>query len=105
MLPVANTTSSLITGGVKSRTDETDKGNKDPQHVTKTLFGDKANHEDVHSFHGVTQLIKKHIPKEQHQAIYDKFVSSVGSKKKMDLAKAPRPSRSRQHLDVKDTVQ
>jgi hypothetical protein len=94
-----------MAGGLKSRTDETDKGNKDPEHVTKTLFGKGANHEDVHSFHGVTQLIKKHIPKEQHQAIYDKFVSSVGSKKKMDSAEhEPALAHLRKHLDVKDTV-
>lgn len=91
-----------MVGGIKSRTDETDKGNKDPVHVSKTLFGDKANHEDVHSFHGVTQLIKKHVPAEQHQAIYDKFKDGASKQKKIDSTAAL--SHLRQHLNVKDSV-
>jgi hypothetical protein len=61
------------TKGLQSREDASDPGSKEPEHVTKRLFGKHADSSKVHSFHGVTDLIKKHIPAEQHQAIYDKF--------------------------------
>jgi hypothetical protein len=70
--------------GIKSRTDEKDKGSKDPTEFSKRLFGHDADHSKIHSFHGTAELIKKHIPKSEHQAIYDKFKSSVASKKHAD---------------------
>jgi hypothetical protein len=77
------------THGLKKRTDApSDKGTKHPTEVSKSLFGDKADHSKVQSFHGVAQLIKKHIPADQHQAVYDKFKDSVKSKKKIDSEKA-----------------
>lgn len=88
-----------ITHGVRSRTDEKDPGNKDPEHVTKTLFGPKADPKKIESFHGVTQLIKKHIPASQHQEIFDKFKSSA---KKFDNTAAV--EHLKKHLNVKDTV-
>lgn len=91
-----------ITHGLRSRTDESDTGVTHPKEVAHKLFGPKANESDVHSFHGVTQLIKKHIPKEQHQAIYDKFKSSVAAKK--DTDHGPALAHLRKHLGVKDTV-
>lgn len=70
-----------ITHGVRSRTDEKDKGAKHPKDVSSTLFGSKAEHNKIHSFQGVSELIAKHVPKEKHQAIYDKFKDSVKSNK------------------------
>jgi len=70
-----------ITHGVRSRTDEADKGAKHPKDVSSTLFGSKGDHSKIHSFQGVADLISKHIPKEKHQAIYDKFKDSVKQNK------------------------
>lgn len=85
--------------GIKSRADEQDPGNKDPKHVAKTLFGKEADHSQIHSFTGVANLIKKHIPAEKHQAIYDKFKNSL--KGKYDHGPALKHLRST--LSVKDT--
>lgn len=87
-----------MSGGIKSRTDEKDAGNKDPVHVSKTLFGDKADHGQIHSFHGVTKLIKRHIPAEHHQAIYDKFKEGTTKQKKIDSKAAL--SHLRKHLSL-----
>jgi len=91
-----------ITHGLRSRTDESDPGVQHPHEVTKKLFGANADHNNIHSFHGVTQLIKKHIPKEQHQAIYDKFKGAVSKMKGMDHG--PALAHMRKHLGVVDTV-
>jgi len=91
-----------ISHGLRSRTDDSDMGVKEPDQVTKGLFGDKADPNQVTSFHGVTQLIKKHIPKEQHQAIYEKFRDSVSKMKGTDHAAAL--ALLRKELDVKDAV-
>lgn len=91
-----------ITHGLRSRTDESDPGVQHPHEVSKKLFGPSANHEDVKSFRGVTSLIKKHIPKEQHQAIYDKFKAAVSKMKGMDHG--PALAHMRKHLGVHDTV-
>lgn len=91
-----------ITHGLRSRTDENDAGATHPREVAHKLFGSSANESDIRSFHGVTQLIKKHIPKEQHQAIYDKFKSSVATKK--DTDHGPALAHLRKHLGVKDNV-
>lgn len=91
-----------ITHGLRSRTDESDPGVQHPRDVTRRLFGSNADHNDIHSFHGVTQLIKKHIPKDQHQAIYDKFKGSVSKMKGMDHG--PALAHMRKHLGVRDTV-
>ena len=90
-----------ITHGVRSRTDESDQGTKDPKEVSSKLFGDKADHKKVHSFQGVAELISKHIPKEQHQAIYDKFKDSVKTNKFDNKAAL---SHLRNTLGVKDSV-
>lgn len=74
----AGTTHKFSTAyGLRSRTDESDPGTTDPKQISQKLFGKGANHTQVHSMIGLTSLIKKHIPVEQHQAIYDKFKSSV----------------------------
>lgn len=77
-----------ITHGLKSRMDEKDQGSKEPEHVTHKLFGHKADSSKIGSFHGVTELIRHHIPKEHHQEIYDKFKSSTESKKKLNSSVA-----------------
>jgi hypothetical protein len=91
-----------ITHGLRSRTDDSDPGVQHPRDISNKLFGAKADPEQIKSFHGVTQLIKKHTPKEQHQAIYDKFKSSLPGKN--DMNHGPALEHLRKHLDVKDTV-
>jgi hypothetical protein len=90
-----------ISHGLRSRTDDSDPGVQHPTDVSKRLFGDQADHSNIHSFQGVTQLIKKHVPAEQHQAIYDKFKSGLAGKKDMDHA--PALNHLQKHLGVKDT--
>lgn len=91
-----------ITHGLRSRTDESDKGVSEPEQVSKKLFGPKANHQDVHSFTGVASLIKKHIPAEHHQAIYDKF--KAGLEKIKDTDHKPALEHLRNTLGVKDSI-
>ena len=91
-----------ITHGLRSRTDESDKGTNEPEKITNKLFGQKADHSKIESFHGVTELIKKHIPKERHQEIYDKFKSGLEKIKGVDHG--PALAHLRQHLGVKDSV-
>lgn len=85
--------------GLGSRTDAKKPWINDPKEITHELFGPKANHGDIDSFHGVTQLIKKHIPKQHHQEIYDKFKADV-LKQPGDHEKAI--DHLRTHLEVKD---
>lgn len=73
-----------ITHGLRSRTNVDDPGVTAPKDVSRKLFGDKANHENVNSFVGLSELIKKHIPAEKHQEIYDKFKGSMQSNKNVD---------------------
>lgn len=91
-----------ITHGLRSRTDDKDEGVQHPRDISHKLFGAGADHDHIKSFHGVTQSIKKHVPKEQHQAIYDKFKSSLAGKKDMDHG--PALGHLRKHLGVKDTT-
>ena len=46
------------------------------------------DHEKIHSFTGIADLIKKHKTPAEHKAIYDKFVSSTAAKPGMDHKKA-----------------
>lgn len=66
-----------ISGGLKSRTDEDDKGLQHPEKISKKLFGKDADHEKIHSFHGLSELIRDHIPASKHQDIYDRFKAST----------------------------
>lgn len=91
-----------ITHGLKSRTDTADTGVTHPTEISHRLFGREADHSQIHSFHGVTQLIKKHIPKEQHQAIYNKFKEAESKNKGIDFK--PALEHLRTHLNVKDNV-
>ena len=91
-----------ITHGLRSRANDSAPGVSHPTEVAHKLFGHKADASQIHSFHGVTQLIKKHIPKEQHQAIYDKFKSSVATKR--DTDHGPALEHLRNTLGVKDHV-
>ena len=90
-----------ITHGLRSRTDESDKGTKEPEEVSRRLFGDDADHSHIHSFLGVSHLIKKHIPKERHQEIYDKFKSGLKSVK---ADNGPALEHLRKTLGVKDDM-
>lgn len=91
-----------ITHGLRSRTDDSDEGVQHPRDISHKLFGASADHDQIKSFHGVTQSIKKHIPKERHQEIYDKFKSDVASQKNMD--NGPALAHLRKHLGVKDST-
>lgn len=86
-----------ITHGVRRKLDATE-GKKSAADVSKSLFG--TLHSGIHSFHGVTQLIKQHIPKEHHQAIYNKFkeVASHGE----DVTSSSAVRHLRDHLSVKN---
>lgn len=90
-----------ITHGVRSRTDENDPGEKEPEGVTRRLFGPKADASKITSFHGVADLIRKHIPAEHHQRIYNKFKESI-TKAKMGNPSALKELRDR--LNVKDDL-
>ena len=69
--------------GLGNREGETNWDN-DTSSITKKLFGQKANESSIQSFVNLTDAIKKYIPKNQHQAIYDKFKESMISHKKID---------------------
>lgn len=88
-----------ITHGLRSRTDETDPGTKNPKEISTKLFGKNADHDAIHSFQGVTHLIKTHIDPSQHQAIYDKFKSGLKSIKKNHSAAL---AYLRKHLNISD---
>lgn len=61
-----------ITHGLRSKDAPKDEeGMRDPDNISHSLF--KTKSPDIHSFHGVTRLIKNHIPSEHHKAIHDKF--------------------------------
>jgi len=60
----------------------------DTKKITKTLFGDNADEKKLHSFAGITHLIKHHLPKEKHQEIYNKFVEATSKMKNVDSTKA-----------------
>lgn len=91
-----------ITHGLRSRTDETDPGSKNPEEVSGRLFGDKADHSKVHSFGGIAELIRDHVPPERHQQIYDKFRDSVSKMK--DTDHGPALAHLRNTLGVKDVM-
>lgn len=90
-----------IMNGLRSRTDESDPGTKEPERISSTLFGQKADHSKIHSFLGVSDLIKKHIPKERHQEIYDKFKSGL---KAVKADHGPALSHLRRTLGVRDSL-
>lgn len=73
--------------GVGKREGEAD-WEKDPDKMAKRLLGPKATGEAVQSFKSLTAAIKKHVPRERHQAILDKFKSATTSKKGIDSAAA-----------------
>jgi hypothetical protein len=85
----ANNQKFSITHGLRSRdSGKDDPGLSDPTDVSTSLFGPDADHSKVHSFQGLSELIKKHVPPEQHAAIYQKFVDSVAKMKGADHTKA-----------------
>ncbi len=77
-----------ISGGLKSRTDDEDKGHQHPEKISKALFGKNADHEKIHSFHGTAELIRDHIPAKKHQDIYDRFKGSLARAGNADHSKA-----------------
>lgn len=71
-----------------------------PKKISSTLFGPDADHEKLGSVHGLTELIKKHIPKEIHQKIYSKFKKDVVSNR--GINNEPALNYLRKHLNVTD---
>lgn len=90
-----------ITHGLRSRTDETDPGTKDPKEISKKLFGNHVDHDSIHSFQGVTHLIKNHIHPSQHQEIYNKFKEGVDRLKKDNSGAL---NHLRKNLNVSDSI-
>lgn len=91
-----------ITHGLRSRTDESDPGVSHPAEVTHALFGHGSDHSKIHSFQGVTDLIKKHKSKEEQHAIYNKFKDSVSKMRNLDSG--PALAHMRKHLGIKESV-
>ena len=91
-----------ITHGLRSRTDESDAGVSHPAEVTHALFGHGSDHKEIHSFHGVTNLIKKHKPKAEQRTIYNKFKDSVSKMK--NLNSEPALAHMRKHFGIKESV-
>lgn len=89
------------THGLRSKTNPAKMGYRSPEEVTHHLFGKDAKHSDIHSFSGVTKLIKHHIDKSEHQGIYDRFKKGATSKTGIDHRHALKHLRD--HLNVKDT--
>lgn len=78
----ANNQKFSITHGLRSRdAAKDDPGVSNPEDVAAALFGPKADASKVHSFQGLSELIKKHVPPEQHGAILQKFADSVSKLK------------------------
>jgi hypothetical protein len=77
-----------ITHGLRSRTNADDPGVSAPKEVSTKLFGAKADHEKVNSFIGLADSVKKHIPAEHHQDIYNKFKTGMENNKGIDSTKA-----------------
>lgn len=77
-----------ITHGLRSRTNVDDPGVSAPKEVSTKLFGAKADHEKVNSFVGLADSIKKHIPAEHHQDIYNKFKGAMAGNKNVDSTNA-----------------
>jgi len=91
-----------ISGGLKSRTDDEDKGHQHPEKISKALFGKNADHEKIHSFHGTAELIRDHIPAKEHQGIYDRFKGSLARAGQTDHTKAL--AHLKKTLNAKDEV-
>lgn len=87
--------------GLRHRHDDSDAGGGNAKKITHSLFGHTADHKHVHSFIGVTHLIKHHVPKQHHQQIYDKFKDGV---KRNGADHSHALAHLRKHLDVKDDL-
>ena len=84
----ANNQKFSITHGLRSRdSGKDDPGLSDPTDVSTALFGPNADHSKVHSFQGLSELIRDHVHPDHHAAIYQKFADSV-SKLKGEHGKA-----------------
>jgi len=89
--------------GIGSRTNKDVPWENNFEKMTKTLFGPSADAKQLHSFQGIVQLIKKHIPKSHHQAIYDKFKNDV-TKTNKHINNKPALELMKKQLGVKDVV-
>lgn len=96
-----------ISHGLRSRTDDSDPGTKDPKAISAKLFGKDADHDNIHSFQGVAHLIRNHIHPSMHQAIYDKFKDGLKSVKGKDHGPALEHLRKQLNAsdDIKESVE
>jgi hypothetical protein len=90
-----------ISHGLRPRDDDSAPGLTHPEHISKTLFSPNADHSKIHSFQGVAELIKKHVPKERHQEVFDKFKEGVS---RLPYSSDKAIAHLKTHLGVKDTV-
>lgn len=85
----ANNQKFSITHGLRSRDSaKDDPGISDPREVTSALFGPDADPSKIHSFQGLSELIRDHVHPDHHAAIYQKFADSVSKLKNADHSKA-----------------
>lgn len=85
----ANNQKFSITHGLRSRdSGKDDPGLSDPTDVSTSLFGPDADHSKVHSFQGLSELIRDHVHPDHHAGIYQKFADSVSKMKGADHSKA-----------------
>ena len=85
----ANNQKFSITHGLRSRdSGKDDPGLSDPTDVSTALFGPDADHSKVHSFQGLSELVKDHVHPDHHAGIYQKFADSVAKMKGADHSKA-----------------
>jgi hypothetical protein len=85
----ANNQKFSITHGLRSRDSaKDDPGISNPDEVSSALFGPKADASKVHSFKGLSELIRDHVHPDNHAGIYQKFADSVSKMKGADHTKA-----------------
>lgn len=85
----ANNQKFSITHGLRSRdSGKDDPGVSDPNEVTSALFGPDADSSKIHSFQGLSELVRDHVHPDHHAGIYQKFADSVAKMKGADHSKA-----------------
>ena len=85
----ANNQKFSITHGLRSRDSaKDDPGISDPNEVSAALFGPNADASKVHSFQGLSELIRDHIHPDHHDKIFQKFADSVSKMRGADHNKA-----------------
>jgi hypothetical protein len=89
-----------ITHGLRHRADDSMAAEKSVKGISNSLFGKEADHSKMHSFQGLTELIKKHVPEERHQEIFDKFKKDATDRGQGNAG--PALEHMKKHLNVID---